>query len=165
MTRTLVTIILMSLVASLAFISGCTLVVAQITEPCTYASEVYNATRASPASEQQILNFLVEDKTDRNLWIEGVYECGHFAADLWWNAYMHRLEACMVWVKHRKQRTEQLHWLVKLHVEGETQNYWLWVEPSRDEVVDEGDYTVQDTYCGEQAFNLCRTWWEQKSRS
>jgi len=165
MKRTLVLVILVSLVALLTFISGCTLVVAQTREPYTYSSEVYNAAKVSPASEQEVLNFLAEDTTDRNLWIGGVYECGHFAADVWWNAYMQGLEACMVWVKHWEQGMEQVHWLVKLRIEDETQNYWLWVEPSSDEVVDEGDYTMQDTYCGEQALNLCKTWWEERSRS
>jgi hypothetical protein len=164
MKRTLVLVILVSLVASLAFISGCTLVVAQTREPYTYSSEVYNAAKVSPASEQEVLNFLAQDTTDKNLWIVGVYECGHFAADLWWNAYMQGLEACMVWVKHWEQGMEQVHWLVKLRIEDETQNYWLWVEPSSDEVVDEDDYTMQDTYCGEQALNLCKTWWEERSR-
>jgi hypothetical protein len=165
MKRTMVLVILVSLVASLAFISGCTLVVAQTREPYTYSSEVYNAAKVSPASEQEVLNFLAEDTTDRNLWIEGVYECGHFAADLWWNAYMQGLEACMVWVKHRERGTEQDHWVVKFHVEDTTQEYWLWVEPSSDEVVDKGDYTMRDTYCEEQALNLCKTWWKEESRS
>jgi hypothetical protein len=165
MKRTLVLVILVSLVASLAFISGCTLVVAQAREPYAYSSEVYNAAKVSPASEQEVLNFLAEDTTDRNLWIEGVYECGHFAADLWWNAYMQGLEACMVWVKHWEQGMEQAHWLVKLRIEDQPQDYWLWVEPSSDEVVDEGDYTMQDTYCREQALNLCKTWWKETSRS
>ena len=161
MKRTLVLVILVSLVASLAFISGCTLVVAQAREPYAYSSEVYNAAKVSPASAQEVLNFLAEDTTDRNLWIEGVYECGHFAADLWWNAYMQGLEACMVWVKHWEQGMEQAHWLVKLRIEDGTQNYWLWVEPSSDEVVDEDDYEIQDTFCGEEAFNLCKTWWDE----
>jgi len=165
MKRTVVLVILISLVASLAFISGCTLVVAQTREPYTYSSEVYNAAKVSPTSEREVLNFLAQDPTDKNLWIEGVYECGHCAADLWWNAYMQGLEACMVWVKHREQGMEQVHWLVKLRIEDETQDYWLWVEPSSDEVVDEDGYTIQDTYCGEQALNLCRTWWKEKSRS
>jgi hypothetical protein len=165
MKRTLVLVILVSLVASLAFISGCTLVVAQTREPYTYSSEGYNAAKVSPASEQKVLNFLAQDPTDRNLWIEGVYECGHFAADLWWNAYMQGLEACMVWVKHWERSTEQDHWVVKFHIEDATQNYWLWVEPSTDGVVNEGDYTMQDTYCGEQALNLCKTWWKETSRS
>lgn len=165
MKRTSVLVILVSLVASLAFIPGCTFVAAQTREPSTYSSVVYNATRVSPASEQEVLNFLAEDTTDRSLWIEGVYECGQFAADLWWNAYMQGLEACMVWVNYWKQGTQEVHWLVKFHIEDETQVYWLWVEPSSDQIVDEGDYTVQDTYCGEQALNLCKTWWEETSRS
>jgi hypothetical protein len=165
MKRTLVLVILVSLVALLPFISGCTFVVAQTREPYTYSSEVYNAARVSPASEQEVLNFLAEDTTDKNLWIEGVYECGHFAADLWWNAYMQGLEACMVWVKHWEHSMEQVHWLVRFRIEDETQDYWLWVEPSSDEVVDEGDYTMQDTYCGEQASNLCKSWWKETSRS
>ena len=165
MKRVLILTGLVSLVALLAFISGCTLVVGRTREPRTYSSEVYIAAKVSPASEQEVLNFLAEDTTDENLWIEGVYECGHFAADLWWNAYMQGLEACMVWVKYWDQGIEQVHWLVKLHIEDKTQNYWLWVEPSSDEAVDEGDYTVEDTYCGEQAFNLCKTWWEEESKS
>ena len=165
MKRTLVLVILVSLVALLTFISGCTLVVAQTREPYTYSSEVYNAAKVSPASEQEVLNFLAQDTTDRNLWIGGVYECGHFTADVWWNAYMQGLEACMVWVKHWEQGMEQVHWVAKFRIEDQTQDYWLWVEPSSDEVVDEGDYTMQDTYCGEQALNLCRTWWKETSRS
>jgi hypothetical protein len=165
MKRTLVLVILVSLVASPAFISGCTLVVAQPREPCNYSSEVYNATRVSPASEQEVLNFLAQDPTDKNLWIEGVYECGHFAADLWWNAYIEGLEACMVWVKHWERGTEQDHWVLKLHIEDATPDYWLWVEPSTDGVVNEDDYTIQDTFCGEQALNLCKTWWKETSRS
>ena len=69
----------------------------------------------------------------------------------------------MVWVKHWEQGTEQDHWVVKFLIEDETQNYWLWVEPSSDGVVNEGDYTIQDTFCGEEALNLCRTWWEEST--
>jgi hypothetical protein len=97
------------------------------------------------------------------LWVAGRYECGHFAADVWWNSYMQGLEACMVWVTRMKWGEEQLHWIVKFRIEDGTQNYWLWVEPSSDEVVDEDDYVIQDTFCGEEAFNLCKTWWEEKS--
>ena len=164
MKRSLVLLILVSLVAALPFISGCTLVVAQTREPCAYSSEVYDAAKISPASEQEVLNFLAEDPTDKNLWIEGVYECGHFAADLWWDAYVQGLEASMVWVKHRERSTEQDHWVIKLHIEDTTQDYWLWVEPASDDVVDEGDYTIQDTFCGEEALRLCKTWWKETSR-
>jgi len=163
MKRTLVLVILVSLVALLAFTSGCTAVTAQVREPYTYSSEIYDASKVSPATEQEVLDFLAQDTTDKNLWREGVYECGHFSADLWWNAYMQGLEACMVWVKHWEQGKEQVHWVVKFHIEDETQNYWLWVESSSDEVVDEDDYTIQDTFCGEEAFNLCRTWWAETS--
>ena len=164
MKRTLFLVILVSMVALPAFISGCTSVVGQTREPYTYSSEVYDAAKVSPASEEEVLNFLAEDTTDSNSWVEGVYECGHFAADLWWNAYTQGLEACMVWVKHWEQGTEKVHWLAKFRIENGTQNYWLWIEPSSDAVVDEGDYTMQDTYCGEQALDLCRTWWEEGSR-
>lgn len=163
MRRTLILVILVSLGALPAFLSGCTSVIAQTREPYTYASETYNASRVSPATEQEVLSFLVQDLTDRNLWIKGVYECGHFSADLWWNAYMQGLEACMVWVKHWKQGAEQVHWLVKFHIRDENQNYWLWVEPSNDEVVNEGDYTIQDAFCGAEAVRLCRTWWAASS--
>jgi len=67
----------------------------------------------------------------------------------------------MVWVKRMKWGEEQLHWVVKFRIEDETQNYWLWVEPSSDGVVDEDDYAIQDTFCGEEAFNLCKIWWEE----
>ena len=160
MKRTLDLVILTSLVVSLAFMSGCVAAGAQIREPNTYSSEIYDATRASPATDQEVLDFLTQDTTDENLWIEGVYECGHFAADLWWNAYTQGLEACMVWVTYPEQGKEQVHWLVKLHVEAETQSHWLWVDPPSDKIVDEGAYTIQDTFCGEEAFNLCKTWWE-----
>jgi len=161
MKRTLDLVILTSLVASLALMSGCVAAGAQIRESYTYSSEIYDASRVSPATDQEVLDFLAQDTTDQNSWIKGAYECGHFAADLWWNAYMQELEACMVWVKHWEQGTEQDHWIVKLRIEDETQNYWLWVEPSSDEVVEEGDYTIQDTFCGEEALNLCKTWWEE----
>lgn len=163
MKRTSVLVIFVSLVALPAFISGCTSVVGQTREPYTYSSEVYNAAEVSPASEQEVLSFLAGDTTDRNLWTEGIYECGHFAADLWWNAYMRGLEACMAWVTHWEQGVEQVHWLIKFRIEDETHDHWLWVEPSTDETVDEGDYTMQDTYCGEQALNLCRSWWQESS--
>ena len=159
MKRTLVFVIFVSLVALPAFSSGCTSVIAQTRETYTYSSEVYNASKVSPATEQEIQDFLAQDLTDKNVWIKGVHECGHAAADLWWNAYMQGLEACMVWAKRWKHGTEQLHWLVKFHIEDETQSYWLWVEPSNDGVVDESDYTMQDTYCGEQSLSLCKTWW------
>ncbi|MHC1578794.1 MAG: hypothetical protein ACXQTH_03570, partial [Dehalococcoidia bacterium] len=107
MRRALFILILVSLVALPAFVSGCTLAVGQTREPYTYSSEVYDAAKDAPASEQEVLNFLTEDTTNENLWIEGVYECGHFAADLWWNAHVQGLEACMVWVKHWKQGVEQ----------------------------------------------------------
>jgi len=161
MKRTLDLVILTSLVASLALMSGCVAAGAQIRESYTYSSEIYDASRVSPATDQEVLDFLAQDTTDQNSWIKGAYECGHFAADLWWNAYMQELEACMVWVKHWEQGTEQDHWIVKFRIEDETQNYWLWVEPSSDEVVEEGDYTIQDTFCGEEALNLCKTWWEE----
>jgi hypothetical protein len=158
--RTLV-LVIVSLMALLIITSGCVPAGAQTREPYTYSSEIYDASKVSPATEQEVLDFLAQDPTDNNVWIKGVYECGHFAADLWWNAYMQGLEACMVWVKHWEQGTEQDHWVVKLHIGNATQNYWLWVEPSSDEVVNEGDYTIQDTFCGEEAFNICKTWWEE----
>jgi hypothetical protein len=161
MKRALVLVILVSLVALLACMSGCVAAGAQTREPYTYSSEIYNASKVSPPTEQEVLDFLAQDTTDENLWIKGVYECGHFSADLWWNAYMQGLEACLVWVKYWEQGTEQVHWLVKFHIDDETQNYWLWVEPSSDKIVDEGDYTIQDTFCGEEALNLCKTWWEE----
>ena len=160
MKRALDLVILASLVVSLAFMSGCVAAGAQIRESYTYSSDIYDPSRVSPATEQEVLDFLAQDTTDENLWVEGVYECGHFAADLWWNAYMQGLEACMVWVRYWQHGTEQVHWVVKFSIKDVTQNYWLWVEPSGDEVVDEGDYTVQDTYCAEEAFSLCQTWWE-----
>jgi len=163
MKRALVLVILVSLVVLPAFISGCMSVSAQIKEPYTYSSVIYNASKVSPATEQEVLNFLAQDPTDKNVWIKGVYECGHFAADLWWNAYMQGLEACMVWVKHWEQGTEQVHWVVKFLIGNETQNYWLWIEPSSDAVVNESDYTIQGTYCGEEALNLCKTWWAGNS--
>jgi hypothetical protein len=159
MKRALVLVILVSLVTLPALGSGCTSVIAQTRETYTYSSEVYDARKVSPATEQEILNFLAQDPTDKNVWIKGVYECGNAAADLWWNSYMQGLEACMIWVKYWKHGTEQVHWLVEFHVEEETQSYWLWVEPSNDGIVDESDYTVRDTYCGEQALKLCQTWW------
>ena len=159
MKRTQIIVILISLLALLALGSGCTSAMAQTREADDYSCEVYNASTVSPATEQEVLDFLAEDPTDTNVWIGGVYECGHIAADLWWNAYMQGLEACLAWVKYWKQGTEQVHWLVKFHIEDGTQSYWLWVEPSDDGVVHEGDYTVQDTYCGDQALRLCKTWW------
>ena len=163
MKRTQIIVILMSLLALSALGSGCTSVMAQAREADTYSSEVYNASAVSPATEQGVLNFLAEDLTDKNVWIGGVYECGHIAGDLWWNAYMQGLEACIVWVKYWKHGTEQVHWLVKFHIEDEAQNYWLWVEPSSDGVVNEGDYAIQDTFGGEEAFSLCKTWWAGNS--
>ena len=159
--RRLTLVILVSLVALLIIISGCVAAGAQTKEPYVYSSDVYDASEVSPATEQEILDFLAQDSTDKNVWQEEVYECGHFAADVWWNAYVQGLEACMVWVKRIKWGQEQIHWVVKFHIEDETQNYWLWVEPSSDEVVEEDDYTIQDTFCGEEAFNLCITWWEE----
>jgi len=159
--RALALVILVSLVALLIITSGCVAVGAQTREPYTYSTEIYDASKVSPATEQEVLDFLTQDTTDENVWRAGSYECGHFSADVWWNAYTQGLEACMVWVKRMKWGQEQLHWVVKFHIEDETQNYWLWVEPSSDEVVDEDDYAIQDTFCGEEAFNLCKTWWEE----
>jgi len=155
--------VLVTLVALLIIISGCVAAGAQTREPYTYSSEIYDASQVSPATEQEVLDFLAQDTTDNNLWVSGRYECGHFAADVWWNAYKQRLEACMVWVERMKWGEEQLHWVVKFHVGNETQDYWLWVEPSSDKVVEEDDYTIQDTFYGEEAFNLCKTWWEEES--
>lgn len=155
--------VLVTLVALLIIISGCVAAGAQTREPYTYSSEIYDASQVSPATEQEVLDFLAQDTTDNNLWVSGRYECGHFAADVWWNAYKQRLEACMVWVKRWKLGKEQVHWVVKFHVGNETQDYWLWVEPSSDKVVEEDDYTIQDTFYGEEAFNLCKTWWEEES--
>ena len=69
----------------------------------------------------------------------------------------------MVWVKYWKQGREQVHWLVKFHIEDQPRNYWLWVEPSNDGVVDECNHTIQDTFGGEEALNLCKTWWAGNS--
>jgi hypothetical protein len=160
MKQRLTVVILVSLMALLIIISGCVVAGAQTREPYTYSSEIYDASKVSPATEQEVLDFLAQDTTDKNVWREEVYECGHFSADLWWNAYMEGLEACMVWVERIKWGEEQIHWVVKFRIEDESQNYWLWVEPSTDEVVNEDNYTVQDTFCGEEAFNLCITWWE-----
>jgi len=156
-------VILVSLVTLLIITSGCVAAGAQTRESYTYSSEIYDASKVSPAAEQEVLDFLARDSTDEKLWISGRYECGHFAADVWWNAYTQGLEACMVWVKRWKWGEEQLHWVVRFHVGNETQNYWLWVEPSSDKVVEEDDYTIQETFCGEDAFKLCKTWWEESS--
>lgn len=153
-------IVFVSLLVLAVLASGCTMAAGQVREPYVYSSETYNASRVFPATEQGVFDFLAQDATDKNSWIEGVYECGHFAADLWWNAYVHGLEACMVWVTYWHQGTEQVHWLVKFSTENETQNYWLWIEPSSDKVVDEDEYTIQNIFCGEEAFSLCRAWWE-----
>jgi hypothetical protein len=153
-------VIIVSLVGLLIIVSGCGVAGAQTREPYTYSSETYDASKVSPVTEQDVLDFLAQDDTDKNSWRKDVYECGHFSADLWWNAYMQGLEACMVWVKRMKWGEEQIHWVVKFRIEEETRNCWLWVEPSSDEVVDEDDYSIQDTFCGEEAFNLCKTWWE-----
>jgi hypothetical protein len=156
-------LVIVSLMTLLIITSGCVPAGAQTREPYTYSSEIYDASKVSPATEQEVLDFLAQDSTDKNVWIKGVYECGHFAADLWWNAYMQGLEACMVWVKHWEQGTEQDHWVVKFHIGNATQNYWLWVEPSSDDVVDEDNYVIQDSFCGEEAFSLCKTWWEEST--
>ena len=31
----------------------------------------------------------------------------------------------MVWVKRMKWGEEQIHWVIKFHIEDKTQNYWL----------------------------------------
>ena len=160
MKQRLALVILVSLIALLIVISGCVAAGAQMREPSNYSSDTYDASKVSPATEQEVLDFLAQDATDQNVWQAEIYECGHFTADLWWNAYEQGLEACMVWVKRTKWGEEQIHWVIKFHIEDETQDYWLWAEPSNDEVVDEEDYTIQDTFCGEEAFNLCITWWE-----
>jgi hypothetical protein len=100
--RTLALVILISLVVLLVFISGCVAAGAQIRESYTYSSEIYDASKVSSATEQEVLDFLAQDTTDKNVWKEGSYECGHFSADVWWNAYMQGLEACMVWVKRMR---------------------------------------------------------------
>ena len=161
MKQRLALVILISLIALLIVISGCVAAGAQVREPSAYSSEVYDASEVSPATEQEVLDFLAQDATDKNVWQAEVYECGHFSADVWWNAYMQGLEACLVWVERMKWGEEQVHWVVKFRIEDKTQNYWLWVEPSTDEVVSENDYTIKDTFCGEEAFNLCITWWEE----
>jgi hypothetical protein len=161
MSHKLALVILVSLVALLIITSGCVPAQAQNREPYTYSSEIYDESKVSLATEQKVLDFLARDSTDENLWISGRYECGHFAADVWWNSYVQGLEACMVWVKRVKWGEEQNHWVVKFRIEDETQTCWLWVEPSSDEVVDKNDYEIQDTFCGEEAFNLCKTWWEE----
>jgi hypothetical protein len=160
MKKRLALVILISLIALIIVISGCVAAGAQMRDPSTYASEIYDATKVSPCTEQEVLDFLTQDATDENVWRAEVYECGHFSADVWWNAYMEGLEGCMVWVERMKWGEEQIHWVVKFRIEDENRNYWLWVEPSTDEVVDENDYTIKDTFCGEEAFNLCQTWWE-----
>lgn len=160
MKKRLALVILIALIALLIVVSGCVAAGAQTRDPATYSSEIYDDYKVSPATEQEVLDFLVQDTTDKNVWRAEVYECGHFTADLWWNAYVQGLEACMVWVERMKWGEEQVHWVVKFRIEDENQNYWLWVEPSSDEVVDEADYTIKDTFCGEEAFNLCQTWWE-----
>ena len=141
--------------------SGCAPAGAQTRQPYTYSFEIYDASKVSPANEQEVLDFLARDSTDENLWISRRYECGHFAADIWWNSYMQGLEACLVWVKRWKWGNEQLHWLVRFRIEEDGRRYWLLIEPESDEVVDEDDYAIQDTFCGEEAFNLSKTWWEE----
>jgi uncharacterized protein YceK len=163
MKRKLMLAIVVSLVALPAFVSGCTSVIAQTRQPDNYSSEIYSASKVSQATEQEVLAFVAQDPTDEHLWVKGVYECGHFAADLWWNAYTQGLEACMVWVKHWVGGQELDHWVVKFHIENETQNCWLWIEPSTDRVVNEANYTIQDTFCGQQAFDLCKTWWGEST--
>jgi hypothetical protein len=160
MKKRLALVILIAVIALLIVVSGCVAAGAQTRDPSTYSSEIYDDSKVSPTTEQEVLDFLAQDTTDKNVWRAEVYECGHFAADLWWNAYGQGLEACMVWVERMKWGEEQIHWVVKFHIEDENENCWLWVEPSNDEVVDQDDYTIKDTFCDEEAFNLCQTWWE-----
>ncbi|MGQ9546751.1 MAG: hypothetical protein ACUVTR_06310 [Dehalococcoidia bacterium] len=159
--RTFDYLLLASLVILLPFISGCVSAGLQHRELYTYSSEIYDACRVSPGTEEEVLGFLAQDSTDKNVWVAGVYECGHFAADLWWNAYTEGLEACMVWVKRWEQGQQRVHWVVKFRIQDNTGNYWLWVEPSNDQLVNQEDYVVEDTFCGEEAFNLCQTWWQE----
>jgi len=160
MKKRLALVILIAVIALLIVVSGCVAAGAQTRDPSTYSSEIYDDSKVSAATEQEVLDFLAQDTTDKNVWRAEVYECGHFAADLWWNAYGQGLEACMVWVERMKWGEEQIHWVVKFCIKDENKNYWLWVEPSNDEVVDKDDYTIKNTFCGDEAFNLCQTWWE-----
>jgi hypothetical protein len=151
--------VLVPLVILLALSLGCAASGSQSRDPSTYSSEVYDASRASPATEQEVLDFLARDTTDSNVWIAGVYECGHFAADVWWNAYTEGLESCLVWVERWKWGQWSPHWLVKFHTGNEGRYSWLWIEPSTDSAVNATDYKVQDTFCGEAAFDICIEWW------
>ena len=119
----------------------------QVRVPEDHQGGLYNAVSVSPKTEEYILSFLMQDKTDENEYIVDEYMCEEFAADLWWNAYNEGIEGCIVWV----YTGEGFHTLVKLHtVDGE-----LWVEPSLDFTSSSCWYEIWKTFCGENAFNKC----------
>jgi predicted RNase H-like nuclease (RuvC/YqgF family) len=56
---------------------------------------INQATAKNPTWEE-LLDFLKEDKTDKKLYVTGVYECGNFARDLHNNAESHGIRAALV---------------------------------------------------------------------
>jgi hypothetical protein len=64
--RKLAFVMLVSLVSLLIITSGCVAAGAQTGEPYTYSSDIYDASKASPATEQEVLDFLAQDATDKN---------------------------------------------------------------------------------------------------
>jgi len=119
----------------------------QIRIPEEYQGEPYDAMTVSPRAREDILGFLVLDKTDENEYVQDQYMCEHFAANLWWNAYNEGIQGCIVWV----YTSPGFHALVKF----DTTDGTLWVEPARDITSTNCWYEVWKSFCGENAFNKC----------
>jgi hypothetical protein len=119
-----------------------------------YYAMGYNSKCVATVCPGTVLDFLARDKTDENLYIEDIYECEQFAADLWWNAYNEGMEGCIVWV----YTNPGFHAVVKFN----TTDGWLWVDPEIDFVSSKCWYEVWMTFCGENAFNKCINTIERK---
>lgn len=61
--------------------------------------QLVNNPSATNPTWQQLVNFLVQDKTDKHLYIPGVYECGNFAQDAHNNAEAKGIRAAFVSVR------------------------------------------------------------------
>ena len=140
---------------------------------CCLTGATYDPSSVHPATRQDVLAFLLEDKTNEQRYDLLRYNCLNFALDLWHNAYLRGLDAFLMVLNepcgwsHIRVGFSSIGW-----AEAEGREYgwteywgnksapWLYVEPTVDMfMTGENGTTLQDSQTiryirGEDVFEL-----------
>ena len=136
------------------------------------SDEVYDATRVSPATREEVVAFLENDNTSNATYNILFYNCLSFAVDLWRNAYLAGLDAFLIVIN----RGALSHVAVGFYAEGtdmriveywarEDGRQWFFIEPKDDvfwargdsyDFLDKRNVEIITFLYGEDVFELWR---------